>query len=355
MNISRVSDFDRAKVDAIIFDHISNRLQQAGEMDPGYRYLWQEIQTLMSAGGKRVRSRIALLTYQMFGGKDVAAILPIAAAHELLHLGMLIHDDIIDRDYIRYGVKNIAGNYDNLYASSVEDGDDRRHYAHSAAILAGDLLLSDTYQLILAADIEPVKIIEVQKIFGNGIFEVIGGELLDTEASFIREGAVGPEKIALHKTASYTFTLPMLVGACLADVSMEQKRVIEEFSENLGIAFQLRDDVLGVFGDQDETGKTNSGDIREGKRTYMIERFFELADDQQREEFETVFGYSDIREDQVERARQLLIESGARDRTEEAIRDYTQKSRSLIGALGIEPEFLDDLDELIVLVTERTK
>lgn len=355
MNTTTASALIRAKVDANIFKYIDERLKQAKSVDDDYERLWREIHTLMGAGGKRIRSRIVLLTYQMLGGEDVESIIPIAAAHELLHLGMLIHDDIIDRDYVRYGVKNIAGTYGDIYATTVKNPEHRLHYAQASAILAGDLMLSDAYQLILSANIEPAKIVEVQKIFGNGIFEVIGGELLDTEAVFRGEGAASSEKIALHKTASYTFSLPMLVGACLAGASVAQRMQVTTFAQNLGIAFQLRDDVLGIFGNEDETGKTNTGDIREGKRTYMIEQFYELASDDHKQEFDQFFGKNDISNEQARRVRQLLIASHALEATEQAITRYTQKARATISAMGVEPAYLGELNELIILATERAK
>lgn len=345
----------RADIDLAIFSHIDQSLGRAMTMSSDYARLWSVMRELMGSGGKRIRSRTVVLSYQMFGGDNVQSVIPVAAAHELLHLGMLIHDDIIDRDYVRYGVKNIAGSYDEVYAQIVKDPVSRLHYAHSAAILAGDLMLSEAYQMILSANISSTKIVEVQKVFGRGIFEVVGGELLDTEAAFLGVDGASPALIALHKTASYTFILPMLIGACLADASTDQQHGVIEFAKNLGIAFQFRDDILGVFGDDAETGKTNTGDIREGKRTYMIEQFFQLAGDAERREFESLFGNEDISMEDANRVRGLLRESGALDQTEQAIAHYTTRARAALDTLDINPAFIGEVNELIVLATERKK
>ena len=345
----------RADIDLAIFSHIDQSFERAMTMSSDYARLWSVMRELMGSGGKRIRSRIVVLSYQMFGGDNVQSVIPVAAAHELLHLGMLIHDDIIDRDYVRYGVKNIAGSYDEVYAQTIKDPVSRLHYAHSAAILAGDLMLSEAYQMILSANISSTKIVEVQKVFGRGIFEVIGGELLDTEAAFLGVDGASPTLIALHKTASYTFILPMLIGACLADASTDQQYGVTEFAKNLGIAFQFRDDILGVFGDEAETGKTNTGDIREGKRTYMIEQFFQLAGDAERREFESLFGNEDISTEDANRVRGLLRASGALDQTEQAIAHYTTRARAALDTLDINPAFIGEVNELIVLATERKK
>lgn len=346
---------DRVAIDAIIEVFITRQLAKSAGMSPYYQDLWSEVARLIRSGGKRLRSQMTILSYRMFNGRDVESILPAAAAQELLHLGMLVHDDIIDRDYTRYGVDNIAGGYNKIYHGLVSDKTDRLHYAHSAALLAGDLMLSEAYLLMAESKVDARKIIDIQKLLGESIFELVGGELLDTESAFREIGAVDPYTIALYKTASYTFTLPMLVGAQLANVSLTNQLHVREFGRNLGIAFQLRDDILGVFGDETETGKTTTGDIREGKRTYMIEQFCLLASEQQRVLFDRYFGDHSISTDEVSQIRELLLDSGALEKTEQSIIDYESKARSALKALTIDATYLAQLDDLIAIATKRAK
>lgn len=346
---------NQVTLDTVIEAFLARQLDNAATMSPYYQDLWAEVARLIRSGGKRLRSRMVVLSYSMFGGKDVEAILPAAAAQELLHLGMLIHDDIIDRDYIRYGVDNIAGGYNKLYDELVSDKTDRLHYAHSAALLAGDLMISEAYLLMADSKVDARKILDIQKLLGQSIFEVIGGELLDTESAFREIGAVTPEIVALYKTASYTFTMPMLVGAQLANVSTDDQVHVRTFGRNLGIAFQLRDDIIGVFGNEAETGKTTTGDIREGKRTFMIEQFYALATEEQRTVFDRYFGDHSISTEEVATIRELIAASGALEKTEQAIAGYEARAREALKELKVDAAYSEQINDLILVATKRAK
>lgn len=342
-------------LDEIIGDFFSRSLHKAQSISPYYAKLWEEMNRLSAVGGKKLRPKMTLLSYQAFGGSDVKKMLPIAAAQELLHLAMLIHDDIIDRDYVRYGVKNVAGAYKDTYEPLVSNEIDRLHYAHSASILAGDLLISGAYQMTAEADVEPALILQVQALLSKSIFEVVGGELIDTESSFRELGAIKAETIALYKTASYSFIGPLLIGALLAEASAEDQAYLRLFAENLGIAFQLRDDVIGVFGDEEQTGKSTTGDIREGKRTYMIEQFYQFANDEDKRVFERHFGNQTINVDEVDIVKNLLVTSGALEGTEEAIARYEVKARSALDSLELDDEYVEQFRVLIDKATRRDK
>ena len=332
----------------------AKKLEESHQISPYYHDLWQQIARLLSLGGKRLRPRLAVLSYRAFGGQDVEAIIPAAAAQELLHLGMLIHDDIIDRDYIRYGVDNVAGGYIKLYGELVSDDDERLHYSHSAALLAGDLLLSESYLLIAESKVPAETAIAVQRLLGKAIFEVIGGELLDTESAFRGLGAVPAEMVALYKTASYTFALPLLAGAKLACLPDESLQYVHDFAKNLGIAFQLRDDIIGIFGDEKATGKTIIGDIREGKRTFMIEQFYNLATDDQKETFNQYFGSHTVTDGEAEIVRDLLKTSGAFARTEDVIAEYELNARTALAKLPVRQDCTEEFEQLITIATKRS-
>jgi geranylgeranyl diphosphate synthase, type II len=357
MNTLKTTDVtsELSVLNEFIESFLSQKIAASAKIDPYYQQLWTQIARLFQSGGKKLRSRTVLLSYSMYGGKDTEGIMPAAIAQELLHLGMLIHDDIIDRDIVRYGVANIAGGYRQLYSDVVRNEHDREHYAGGAALLAGDLMISESYLLIAQSNVDAKKILEIQKMFGQSIFEVIGGELLDTESAFRKPGEIKAETIALYKTASYSFTMPLLVGAELANAPQEEQVKLRNFGRNLGIAFQLRDDIIGVFGDEAETGKTTSGDIREGKKTMMIEYFYRLADEQQRQQFTKYFGKTTITEDEVSIVRQLLRDSGALQATENAIESYEAEARSVLAQLNIVPPYYQEVEVYISRATKRVK
>lgn len=343
-----------ARINHTIDAFFERNIVQAGSVSPYYTLLWQDMHRLIRSGGKRLRPRMVLRSYRAFGGNDSDSILPVAAAQELLHLSLLIHDDIIDRDYIRYGVDNITGQYEKQHYASVLDDKDRLHYAQSAALLAGDMLLSGSYQLMLEARIDPVSVLEIQKIHSHSIFEVAGGELIDTESAFRPLDSIDAKTVALYKTASYTFTGPLLIGAVLADVPSKDMIHLKDFAQNLGIAYQLRDDIIGVFGDEKEIGKTTIGDIREGKHTYMVEQFVKLAGGEDRAFFKLYFGDKEIQKSEVDAIKALFVSSGALQRTEDAIIEYAMSARNALTRISSHDD-MNELLELVSIVTERRK
>jgi len=345
----------KAKIDAFITPLLHQRTEEARRISPHYETLWQDIQKLYSAGGKRLRSYMTLMTFEAFSSQPVESILPAAAAQELLHVAMLIHDDIIDRDDIRYGVKNIAREYLDHYEELIEDTVDRRHYAQSAAILAGDLLISEAYVLLTETQADPAAILAAQRLLSRAIFQVIGGELLDTEAAFRGADAADPLVIAEQKTASYSFVSPFLMGATLAHATPAQLETLQRFGEQLGIAYQLRDDIIGVFGDEAITGKSTDGDIKEGKRTLLIEQFYSLADETQRATFDALFGHHDLSTSDVEIVKSLLIDSGAKQAVETLITAYQDHTHTLLTTLDIDDVHRASFSALIDLCLKRDR
>jgi geranylgeranyl diphosphate synthase type II len=330
-------------IDEFVGPILISRRQKASQISPHYEALWQAIETLYSAGGKRLRPYLALLSYQAFGGDSLEKILPVAAAQELTHLALLIHDDIIDRDLVRYGVLNITGQFMDAYSNLIHDESERRHYAESAAIIAGDLLLSDAY--VLAGE-------SGAKDLHEALFDVLGGGLLDAEAVF-REDRAHPLLIAEQKTASYSFVGPLLTGARLAGATVQQCSRLRRLAEQLGIGFQLRDDLIGVFGDEAVTGKSTDGDLREGKFTVLIEEFFKTADPASQKKFSGIFGKRDADSDDIARARQLLASSGAKAAVERQIGQYREEALKILKDLHLKPEYDEAFTSLIDLCLNR--
>lgn len=343
-----------AEVIRVIDQYFDQSITAAGTISDSYQQLWKHLQTLLRSGGKRVRPQMTLLAYEAFGGKDHATLLPIAAAQELLHFSLLIHDDIIDRDYIRYGVPNIAGQYDTQYHPYVHDNSERIHYANSAALLGGDLMLSGAYQMIASSHLSSEDKIIAQSLLGQSIFEVAGGELLDTEAAFIPMMAGDAVKIARYKTASYSFVIPLLTGARLAGADESQQKVLRTFATALGIAYQLVDDLLGVFGTEEKTGKSTSGDIREGKRTFMVEQCLSLMDANQRELFDMSFGDPDATTATIAKVKELFVISGAKSITEQTILQYATDAQAALKDLTIDDTHLALFEQFITKVTDRS-
>lgn len=340
-------------IDQTLVDFFDTSVQHAQRIDSNYGTLWQNLADLHKSGGKRIRPKIVLMAYKAFGGTDVAATVPVACAQELLHFSMLIHDDIIDRDTTRYGVDNISGRYEKLYAPYVHDTHDRTHYANSAAIMAGDLMIAAAHKLINESSITNDLKIRAHTIMYRSIFDVVGGELLDTESSFRPIGSIDPLKITHFKTASYSFVGPLLTGASLAGADDQQQSILRDFGIHLGIAYQLTDDLLGVFGDESKTGKSCTSDIREGKRTYLIDKTLEHLSDDQAVVFHSTFGTHDADASDVENIRQLIISTGAKAATEHAISSYVDQAKQSLQSLSLDTSSHAQFEELMYVATKR--
>lgn len=347
----------KEQINAIIEDHLAQHQHLADQIDPQYARLWQAIRQLMSSGGKRLRPYLVCLSYATFSHTDhqPAAILEVAAAQELLHFALLAHDDIIDRDLIRYGSANINGQYQKHYQPLANSQVDTEHYANGSAILAGDLMIGLAFQLINQADLNPHQKAVAITNLNAAIFRVAGGELLDMEGGLSRQSSVDYFKVAHYKTASYSFIGPLATGAQLAQASPTQLAALEEYGLNLGIAYQLTDDLLGVYGDQATTGKPITSDLREGKKTHFFSLIQERATPSEGAFFDQVWGHPQVQIADVERVRQIGDRSGAKAQVEQLINDYAAQAQAALDQLRLTSPQVQPYLDLINSCIKRDK
>ena len=190
-------------------------------------------------------------------------------------------------------------------------------------------------------------------MLAQSMFDVVGGELLDSEASILPYTAGDALKIALYKTARYSFVTPLLTGATLAEASEEQKQIMRQYAEVLGIAYQLVDDLLSMFGTEQETGKPTLGDIREGKRTFMVECAMDTMSTSEKILFNQAFGNQQATAESISQAKGLLITCGAKAKAEQMIADYKAKAYQAVDSLALDVPAKDKLTQLVSIVTER--
>ena len=293
------------------------------------------------AGGKRFRPYLAMLSYQALGGVNTQGVLPACAALETLHIAMLMHDDIIDRDYVRHGQPNIAELYRRYYRGlSVRAAD---HQAAGATMLAGDMLITESYALITESDIPSKTKIEMMRLLSRTMRQLAGGELLDSEAPLHSVEYSDSLLVAELKTASYSSVLPLLSGGVLAGAPDAVCRQLEEIGRLLGVAFQLADDLLGVFGTEAQTGKSVLSDVREGKRSYVVQQAYKHANGAQQSVLNQAIGNPDCNEAMLAAVQVVLVECGARAATERLMMDYTQKIISMIADLPVSAGYAESL------------
>lgn len=313
------------------------------------------------SGGKRLRPAFAYWGWRAAGGKpDKAdAIISAAAAIELVHASALAHDDVMDDSATRRGQAAAHRKFACQRAEQlgVEPTDPAmRRFGRSAAILLGDMLLSWSDELLAASGFKPKAVARGRVYFDKLRTEVVAGQFLDVLAQTSSTSSSSEAmRIVRYKSAKYTVERPLQFGAVLAKADRPLLRALSSYGVPLGEAFQLRDDLLGVLGESSQTGKPTGDDIREGKRTLLVARAFQLAAPEQRAVLRANFAKSDIDSDGISAVQEVLRATGAVRAVETVITELTAASLSALAQAPIRDETARDaLRVLSDRVTNRT-
>ncbi len=291
---------------------IGERAAQLAALDPLSEVLATVLGDLSGRSAKRVRPAFVHWGHVAGGGTiGSAALLDLAVAMELLHTFALVHDDVIDRSPVRRGGPSVHAGFADVGCGAA--GSD--WFGTSAAIVAGDLAFVWADELLDAACAAAPDAQALRSSFHRLRIEVIAGQYLDLhhalDAARVQPTAADVLRVALLKSGRYTITRPLELGARLAGADDSGIVPLLAYGDAAGVAFQLRDDVLGVFGDSTATGKDALSDLREGKRTLLVVRAFELADRAARAALAGHLGDPDLDEDGAARCRQIIADCGA--------------------------------------------
>lgn len=344
----------RAVVDALeeFFDASGARAVAYG---PQYVELWRELRR-NTTGGKLFRPRMVIAAFDgLSGGDDVdaAGAVPwVGAAFELLHTALIVHDDVIDRDFVRRGQPNLSGTYrDRARAAGVSEHE-AEHRGISAAVVAGDLALFYAYRLIERSGVDGAKRARLLDLMDEALFASAAGELLDLDYS----GAISIPTVesilsmARLKTAVYSFEVPLKAGAVLAGASESVVESMGDFGREVGTAYQIVDDLLGVFGDTQETGKSNTSDLREGKRTVLVAH---AAATTVWAEMAPLFGSPSMSEADAQALRGKLEQSGARDYAKDLLAQHVERARAVLARPDIPDALRLQLEPVVDIVLRR--
>ena len=326
---------------------------RASDYGAHYEALWESIE-LASKGGKRMRPALVLAAYEGFGGRDLTLVTPVAVSFELLHTAFLIHDDLIDRDISRRGVATIAHRFNDRALAHCVSPEQASVWASAAAILAGDLILSEALCTLAKLPVDTERRGTLVDLLNRTVFVSAGGELADVTNTGVNHPLEVDEVIATleRKTAAYSFEAPLQAGAVLAGASEESIDLLARFGRLIGVAFQLTDDILGVFGDPAKTGKSVAADLREGKQTALI------AHAGQTSTWPTIaplMGKPDMSEQEAELVRSLLRSCGAEHATEVLAKDHARRAVEVLDTPLIPTELRQTLAELAHTVVNRSR
>jgi geranylgeranyl diphosphate synthase type I len=234
-------------------------------------------------------------------------------------------------------------------------GGDAEAFGAGAAILLGDLCLAWSDEMLSRSGVDSDALQRARPVFDLMRTEVIAGQYLDVHAQATGDTSLQrASTVARYKSAKYTVERPLLLGAALADDGAPVRSAYSAYGLPLGQAFQLRDDVLGVFGDPAATGKPAGDDLREGKRTYLVASAFAAADAAQRSTLERGLGDRGLDAAGVDELRSVIVRTGALDRTEERIAQLTETALAALGQARLEPEASRMLSALARAATRRS-
>lgn len=283
----------------------------------------EAINAFLLDGGKRLRPLFAYCGYLASGGEDDENIIAAVSSLELLQACALIHDDLMDASDTRRGRPSIHRWFEGLHQNEELLGSATR-YGSSAAILLGDLALVWSDQMLHKSGISSSALHRTLGVHDEMRIELMAGQFLDIhEQALATQSVARSLKIARYKSGKYTVERPLHFGASLAienDASREKYiGIFSEFGLPLGEAFQLRDDLLGVFGDPAITGKPAGDDLREGKRTVLMAMTSDRANESQDRIIANHFGSKTLTLEGIEELREIIIETGARAHVEELI------------------------------------
>ncbi|GAA0492542.1 putative polyprenyl synthetase [Paractinoplanes deccanensis] len=309
------------------------------------------------SGGKRLRAAFCYWAWRATGAPDGPGIVRASAALEFFQAAALIHDDVMDDSDLRRGAPAIHRRFAAEHRRNGWHGD-ADHFGVSAAVLAGDLCLAWSDELYSGSGLHQVALARGRPTFNRMRTEVMGGQYLDLLEQAIagrrpRGALERARRVVRYKSAKYTVEHPLLLGARLAGAGDELLAGFSAFGLPLGEAFQLRDDILGVFGDPARTGKPAGDDLREGKRTVLVALALERSGDKRTALIESLLGNPTLDAAGIATLREIIVDTGALTTVEHTIADLLDRSLAALATTPIDESSRPVLAALAHAATDR--
>ena len=323
-------------------DEALDRLLRDGQaraeaIDPAHARLWEAVAGA-TEGGKRFRPALVTAAHGALGGTDPAAAAAVGAAVELLHTAFVIHDDVIDDDEIRRGRLNVSGTFTSRTLAAGAAPDEAAGLGRAAGILAGDLALAAAIRTVATCGAEAEVVHRLLELFDAALHTTAAGELADVRFSLDLDPVSLAESLAMEeqKTSAYSFALPLQSGAVLAGADEHTVARLGEAGLMLGLAFQLVDDLMGVFGDPAQTGKSVTSDLRSRKQTPLL---VHATSTSQWPEIRAYVG-RDLTEQELGEVQRLLASCGSRGFVHELVETHLAGATRLLDELGVSADVI---------------
>ncbi len=279
---------------------------------------------------KRLRGSFIYYGYRLFKSDKEDELMKAAMSIELIHTALLMHDDFMDQDDTRRG-KPTSHEYYKKYHQDNNFRFEPQHYGESMAVTVGDTALMLGFEILGRCDFDSEHRLAALNRTFRGITNTTYGQTYDIT---LEGKGIATEKditdLHLAKTAIYTYENPLHIGAILAGANEDDLEIISKYAIPGGVGFQLQDDMLGLFGDTEKTGKPAHSDLRQGKMTLLIVKALEWANSKQKEKLLSIWGKHDLSDEEADEARQIVKDTGSLDYSIKVAHDWVKKAQEAI-------------------------
>ena len=344
----------KKKVDLEIEKLFNNEIDKIEDPDNPYRTTISFLKEFTLRGGKRIRPAFVYYGYLLLADENdetsddyLNTVITSSIAPELKQTYYLIHDDITDNSDQRRGGPSMHKMFDSWYLENGISPDDAEHHGMSMAIFAGDLANTYAQDVIFQTDISDYKKIEIIKKLNDTDMDTLHGQVLDIESGITPKMLSEKELLNIHflKSAKYTIDSPLKIGAILAGATEEEQKILSDYANSLGVAFQLQDDILGVFGNAKKIGKPTSSDLAEGKKTLLIIKALENAEPTDKDTIMNCLGNPNITYEDIGEIKEIMVNTGSLDYSTELAESLIETSKQALASLtNVNPvadEFLE--------------
>lgn len=346
----------KKRLDPLIGAYFDSVLKEGIKEDELVAEALNHARAIVLAGGKRLRSAFMYFGYLGAGGTEEERILRASVSVELIHSFLLVHDDIIDRDDIRHGVPTLHKRYADFGRQFFPDKD-VEHFGNAIAIIMGDMLYAFGNDIIFRSGFPKERIFAALSCLQRIVTFTVVGQARDIYMEYKREAS--EEEILnmyKNKTAKYTVEGPLHLGAVLAGASEELLSALSAYAIPLGIAFQMQDDILGIFGSAKRIGKPVGSDIEEGKITLLVARALKNGTREQCRRLRYILGRGESLEES-ERLEfcQIIEETGSLDQVKALAQEYIVAGKQALDNLRgrLTPQALAFLEGVAEYMTAR--
>ncbi len=325
------------------------RERESESLDPVCTKVNHLIEQFTLNGGKRLRPMLVVLGHDLFARPD-ERVYRAAISMELTQTYLLIHDDIMDQSEVRRGKPSLHVSVRDHIKDKVPDP---KRISENMAIVAGDLADSLAHQALLGCGMRSEDVLKANYELSK-IIEMTGyGQLIDIDSAS-NDSFSQPDLLRLHilKTARYTIEGPLVLGAMLSGTE-EDVKPLSYYGTLLGTAFQLHDDILGLFGEEAETGKSIKSDVNEGKKTLLMLKAMELSGPAEKEFIMKCLNSGNISDEDFHRLKELVKESGSYEYSRNMMQKMIEKSKEYLSQVNGDPKVKEFLMWLAHYIIDR--